>query len=840
MSLRKRSALDLRATVRKGSITALSELLLFGARHEPSLRVSDTEIKMFCHLCIDESVATRKAAAESLTTLLEMEASNHGHMTTMLEDSWTSSVLPLILDVEPTCVGATLDCFYRVVVDPIINYNGNQDVDDVRIPYETAWRILSHVNENSFREGATKGEYEALREAVRKVTETHGDDDLIAFFNELRDVARRSLQQNVDSEHSEMLRSGCWCILSAFTDQSKDISIFIRWIKRKSVGFEFLTTSWQCMIELYESASTEKSNSSLPSSMRSCLRIIAKMAPHLQVDQSQNISNGLIALVGSFSIGPELLGAAVSALVAITRRANDPEEAVKECSRWVKGLYQRCEEELSSFVTAGGNGNEEKVVRAIFLTGELTMIGFRSDEDPNKKKAIGNSSDSLAGFFERPSQHLLSLGQTLLAKNLPVSDIATPEAARAHAFVALGKLCLRDEAFAKRCLNLLARELHQSISETCASVQSNALLVMGDLCVKYTNLVDRYLPVMAACLQTGVSLDSEISFLADKDGNGAPLVRKHAVLMLSSLLLQDYIKWRGLMFHRFLVAAADDDEGVSKLAEMTLCGPLLGKFPKLFLNNFVESLFVLNRCTAHPIYMAAAASGDSGSGIAVGFEGIILSGAVGRARRLQMYKLMLSKMSDEDKLGVIARLAKDVLGAALDSTGDLGRVCRNPSLSRTPARGSQTFERDESAANVLSDAFAVLTCPSIKVGRAAANLDEDESVEEFNKVRQISAAKGNLMVKISRKQLIEIVLPIVCRLKSILQSSCSPLLKELMRFMSETFRAYKSEVREFLANDPTLLQEVEYDAKQFSKNSMQSGTPVRGLFRMARSPQSVN
>ena len=32
------------------------------------------------------------------------------------------------------------------------------------------------------------------------------------------------------------------------------------------------------------------------------------------------------------------------------------------------------------------------------------------------------------------------------------------------------------------------------------------------------------------------------------------------------------------------------------------------------------------------------------------------------------------------------------------------------------------------------------------------------------------------------------------------------------------FRAYKTEVKEFLANDPTLLQEVEYDAKKFSKS----------------------
>jgi condensin-2 complex subunit D3 len=108
--------------------------------------------------------------------------------------------------------------------------------------------------------------------------------------------------------------------------------------------------------------------------------------------------------------------------------------------------------------------------------------------------------------------------------------------------VALGKPRLRDERFAKECLNLFARELHRNLGEPCIAVQSNALIVLGDLCFKYTNLVDRHLPVMAACLQAGATAQSDTNLVVGSKSNGTAPVRKHAVLMLSGLLLQDYIK----------------------------------------------------------------------------------------------------------------------------------------------------------------------------------------------------------------------------------------------------------------------------------------------------------
>jgi condensin-2 complex subunit D3 len=247
-----------------------------------------------------------------------------------------------------------------------------------------------------------------------------------------------------------------------------------------------------------------------------------------------------------------------------------------------------------------------------------------------------------------------------------------------------------------------------------------------------------------------------------------------------------------------------------------LTGPLLAKQPRLFANQFVESLFVLNCCTAHPIFKAAAALGDGGSGITVGFDGISLTAEVGRVRRMYMYELMLSKMSDEDKIGVTARIAKEVLGGALKNESELNIVAMASSNSK--------FASDaySGAFNVLSDALAILKCPQMRVGKGSRNVDEDD-IEDPNVTRNIAtrvlAAKGRLLSNVSRKHLIEILMPILCNLKSLLEKSRSPLLKDLMVYLLDVYHQYKNEVQECLANDPTTLQEIEYDARQHKLQS---------------------
>src|SRR3546814_4489667 len=200
---------------------------------------------------------------------------------------------------------------------------------------------------------------------------------------------------------------------------------------------------------------------------------------------------------------------------------------------------------------------------------------------------------------------------------------------------------------------------------------------------------------MAACLQ-------------DID----PLVRKHAFVLLTQLLLQDYVKWRGLLLHRFLVLAVDDDAEVSQVAEHVLCVTLLQKYPTLFASHFVECVIVLNNFSEHPTYQTAAAQGAEGSGAAVTMEGVQMSGVGKRKLRLKIYAMMLESFSDEQKISVTAKLNQEVLAFGVDNLALAGA------------------SRDK-VEDVIRDALLVLRSPLLKVtgkgkkGDTAAEMEED-------------------------------------------------------------------------------------------------------------------
>jgi len=836
--LRRRAAADDKATVRRAAVGALSSLLSIGESTDDSpLGIKDADIAIICELCQDTSMLTRKASADALTVLLESYVSIPGHsgvMAASLEKAWCRSVLPLGLDSETGCNSKAVELADRLLFTPLLT-----SLDSKTTPAcQTAWNILASVGDGSGQQGASRSEAEALRAIVaKKVTST---DTPKSFLKDLLRTMHGVIVHTLDDEIGDLFapnvdrqRAGSWSLFTATVEHSKDMSEITRIIKRKKIDLSFLGSSWEAMIKMSLSSDLPKRSApSLRASMRKCLQVLSKLSSCTDVSLAKKTASNLQGLLSTFSLPPDLIGSATTALTATTIAANpeyDEKKHKEACAVLIRNTFHDCEIEIASHV--GLSMTDESVsrlLRAFFTVGELAMVGFSSDDDKSSGGGMVTGSDSiqanvLRGLYERPNAQLVELVQAFLPNFLPGSEgTLIPSTLRAHAFITLGKFCLRDERLAKKCLNILARELHVNMSGGSPTVQSNALLVLGDLCVKYTNMVDRYLPVMAACMQSGIT-DINNNVLGVPLANGSALVRKHSVLLLSSLLLQDYIKWRGLLFQRFLVASADEDEDVSRLAELVLCGPLVTKQPKLFFNQFVESIFVLNCCTAHPVYQAAASLGDGGSGISVGFDGINLRGEVGRVRRLKMYQMMLSKMTDEEKIGVTARLTKEILGGALAGGSDLNRVCTT-SPEAAPER--EATEEYESALNVLSDAFTILSSQSIRVGKSVREANDIEDPNMPNMSRRIIVAKGQLLSKISRKHLIEIILPILCSLKAVLQRSCSSLLKKLMFYLVDVFRMYKTEVKEFLANDLTLLQEIEYDARQFKK-AQQMETPSR-------------
>lgn len=193
------------------------------------------------------------------------------------------------------------------------------------------------------------------------------------------------------------------------------------------------------------------------------------------------------------------------------------------------------------------------------------------------------------------------------------------------------------------------------------------------------------------------------------------------------------------------------------------------------------------------------------------------------AKRNDIYNLLLSHMSDEEKIGITARLSKEVLSTATEMKGDL----------RSAANTSSQDARIGGAYSVLSDCFQILTSPKMRIGRAQhANEDADMSTATVSAgptASLLSSAKGKLLSKISRKHLMETVLPILCSLKTILEKSRSPLLRNLMQYMVFIFRQFKKEVNETLVSNQTLLQEIQYDTRQFEKSQKKNENQLQSV-----------
>jgi len=846
--------------------------------------VSGLDISALCQLCNDPSVGTRKAAADALTKLVQANYHDNDSGASSLEVAWAHTVLPLVSDAEATCVMKAVEFFSTLVIEPIVELGQDTTMklnDDDASRYYVAWRILAKLSNGSKEAGESRNASGSLITALQKLLVNAGKDAKSLAKNLFRAVYhvggislgldRRSsldstmshddnLEENLFDLNTIAMRTGAWCLLDALTSclnqndtnsskKSSSLSTSISMshaVRASQIDFSFLAISLQKLRSLVNSAdvpSDKKAN--LAATSRDCLNCIAKMGSFVPLDDAEACFSDLLNDLKSFtgvSIG--LVSAAVNALIALTKRIceDSGKDVFSEVRGWVNGLLDRCENAIESCFSSlaqRGRINEDDgklLSRVLYLIGELSMVGFTSQEEssrlsttkPKKNDITPTDREPVKGLLIRPNSRLVHLVKLMLPNSLPMPSSAaddeltpTPSGIRAHAFITLGKLCLRDVSLAKESLNILARELHHD-SNSDPAVQSNCLMVMGDLCVRYTNLTDKYLPFMAACLQAGEGKPAEVnatssrlSLTFSRKMNRFSLVKKNAILLLTGLLLQDYIKWRGLFIHRFLAAVADEDDEVSCLAQTALRGPLLEKEPNLLCSHFVGAVFVFNACKAHPIYAAEASGG--GNGLAVDFEGASLAGSEGYHRRREVYEMILFNLTDEQKLEVTARLVKEILGGALETSGDLSAVCK------LPAVGIKCATRIEAATNVLTDTLAILTSPEIKVGRKGAEDAEDDDLASVNgsKSDQRNVHKQKLLTKISRKHLMEIVIPILCNMKSVLEGSHSPLLKNLMKYLGYIFRSYKSEVQEHLANNPTLLQELEYDTRQYEKKQRQ-------------------
>jgi hypothetical protein len=108
-SLRVRASLNEKSLVRKATIEALVEVLVFAETSESTssirLLLSEDNISILVQSCKESSVTTRKAAAEGLTYLFEQSVASYEGMESLdsvasLLLAWALSILPMDKGLE--------------------------------------------------------------------------------------------------------------------------------------------------------------------------------------------------------------------------------------------------------------------------------------------------------------------------------------------------------------------------------------------------------------------------------------------------------------------------------------------------------------------------------------------------------------------------------------------------------------------------------------------------------------------------------------------------------------------------------------------------------------------
>ncbi|RLN06851.1 hypothetical protein BBJ28_00009395, partial [Nothophytophthora sp. Chile5] len=555
------------------------------------------------------------------------------------------------------------------------------------------------------------------------------------------------------------------------------------------------------------------------------LRVIAAISTIIDAQDAKSIADSILASLHSFAIPLNVIADGVLALNSICKARAPSAEKGREISfAWGKKLLELCETNLRKCLESSPDTVVEETAllqKQLISIGEVALLEFDKDADKGDQARevallpVSSSLKSLVQLFLPPkfvpnsNAMNLSMSQATVETeeeevSIPVSStpIPTPIPVRVCAFVTLGKLCLRDQNLAKKCVTMFIRELR-----TCQEqdIRSNILLILGDLCIRYTSLVDAYIPTIALSL-----LDQ------------SPLLRRSALLLFSQLILQDYIKWRESLLRFFLRAAVDEDAELANLARHVLCGPLLQKSPHIFTNKFIEMVFVLNGFEGDKLKFSEPFERE-------GARELALLGNARYAQRAQLYNFLLENMSDEQKLQISMKLCNEVLEEVIDGKLPL---CDNPSQIT-----------DHCTEAVLKDTFAILCSPEIKLTTSKEEEDEADGEDVAgagtgggNMASQLAAAKGKLLSKMSKKNFLENVVPVLIGLKHTLEAKHSPLTRYLLHYIRELFKLYRQEVKDiFMNTDPQMAMEVEYDLRQYDLRQQQQ----KQARRMSYAPANV-
>ncbi|XP_065191114.1 condensin-2 complex subunit D3-L-like isoform X1 [Sycon ciliatum] len=481
------------------------------------------------------------------------------------------------------------------------------------------------------------------------------------------------------------------------------------------------------------------------------LAVLSGNSQQLSSSQRSSVAADLLMHLLNFKSELSLVASMIQTLSKLSKDSTDEAEAVRQ--PWAVKILQACQKWLTEHLLSDSTSQMEEtdLICRLFTLGEAAQLCPAC-----------------------VSEQLFLLVQSLLASPKETqlssshSTLSSSPLVRAHAFVTLGKLCLQQETLAKKCVIVLVRELETSDD---AIVRNNVVIILCDLCVRYTQLVDNYLSSISACLR-----------------DDSPLVSHQTLMSLTLLLKEDYIKWKGSLFFRYLMCIVAENPKSCEFAEYCLVHLLLARHQILFSTQFMECLFHYNTYEQHPAYNKFVQT-DKEKRV------FSLKGDKHLIKRRKIYQFLLQHMTDEQRFGITAKLCQEVLSSFVDGTLSL----------------------KNGGSDVLADALYILCCPEIKLSslRVRTADDLEDEMEQANVAA--ANAKSKLVTQLVRKNVMENIMPIIIDLKHMLEHKRSPLLRELMHFLQELMKDYRNDVQDILSADRQLAREIEYDLKKFEE-----------------------
>ncbi|XP_077162706.1 condensin-2 complex subunit D3 isoform X2 [Paroedura picta] len=626
------------------------------------------------------------------------------------------------------------------------------------------------------------------------------------------------LQPIKQSRHQEAGQSLAWDLLTLLTKESQELSRYLSkafhtWSKQgrfsstfvsgvmSHVGTERSSPAWMLLAKVAGSAPkldyskvidtwdemSRQHDADLDTTVH-VLCVIGSIAKHLSKSIQERLIGDIKSWLGDFQCPLEAISSAFETLQKLCHASSDALEGAQALLNEIcGGLVSVCENYISSVVLTEGGAEqlqEDVLVRHLFTLGEAAQLCpakvekriFLLIQSILASPLAAEQLSSPAGDDDdddRPATQPLS----------QFRGSVMPPVVRAHAFITLGKLCLQHEDLAKQCIAALARELEVS---TDMAIRNNVVIVICDLCIRYTTRVDKYIPNVSACLK-----DPE------------PFIRKQTLILLTNLLQEEFVKWKGSLFFRFVSVVVDPNPDIASLAEFCLVHLLLKRNPTMFSQHFIECIFHFNSYERHEKYNRFSQSEREKKLFS-------LKGQANRGKRMQIYKFLLDHFTDEQRFNITSKISHNLLACFVDGVLPL----------------------DQEASELLSDTFEILSCKEIKLSAMRSRPEEDLLPEEDEMAMAdavMQVAQKKLISQVQKKNFIEHVIPIITSLKSSLEQSRLPALRDLMNYLREMMQDYRNEIREFFAVDKQLAAELEYDMKKYEEQLQMEREQSAGL-----------